>query len=79
VIRLLLDTDQVERAKRILGTRLSLSPPTEDQRASAKLKCHSFEDVRQLLAFGNAVTILDPPAARARLKELALQIYQHYD
>ncbi|MCC3763163.1 WYL domain-containing protein [Glycomyces sp. TRM65418] len=77
-IRLLVQAHQVERAERMLGNRLSLGARDEHGRTSAVLRCRELEDVRQLLAFADSVTVLDPPEARARLKELASQILRHY-
>ncbi len=78
-IRLLLQRYQVERAERMLGSRLSLEETTEDGRVAGTLRCRELEDVRQLLMFADSVTVLDPPEARARLKALAAQILRHYD
>ncbi|WP_158559815.1 hypothetical protein [Prauserella sp. PE36] len=46
---------------------------------SATLRVHGLEGVRQLLPFGATVTVLDPLAARARLKEPALETAHHDD
>ncbi|MFF5990113.1 helix-turn-helix transcriptional regulator [Prauserella flavalba] len=78
VLRLRVDAGQVERAKRILGARLTLGP-AEGETVRATLRVRGIEGVRQLLAFGATVTVLDPPEARARLRELALEIAHHYD
>lgn len=79
LIRIRLDVGQVERAKRILGSRLTIGQPDGDGRVAATLRIRSLEDVRQLLPFGDAVTVLDPPEARKRVKQLAQQICRHYE
>ncbi|WP_158303088.1 hypothetical protein [Prauserella endophytica] len=48
-------------------------------RVGATLRGHGLEGVRQLLPFGATVTVLDPPAARARLNEPALETAHHDD
>ena len=78
VVHLLIRDHQVERAERMLGSRLSLGEADERGCTTATLRCRELEDVRQLLAFADSVTILDPPEARARIKDLAKQILDHY-
>jgi predicted DNA-binding transcriptional regulator YafY len=78
-IRLLVRDYQVERAERLLGSRLSLGESGNDGWTAGVLRCRELEDVRQLLAFADSVTVLDPPEARERIKELAAQILRHYE
>jgi predicted DNA-binding transcriptional regulator YafY len=77
-VHLLIEDYQVERAERLLGSRLTLDGAGGDGRTRAVLRCRELEDVRQLLAFADSVTVLDPPEARARIRELAAQILRHY-
>lgn len=69
---------QVERAQRILGSRLTLGEPEADGTTPAVLRCRVLEDVRQLLAFADSATVTDPPEARERMRELARRILEHY-
>ncbi|WP_150462404.1 helix-turn-helix transcriptional regulator [Nesterenkonia ebinurensis] len=78
VIDLLISEHQVERAVRILGTRLTLGKADDTGHVSAALKYNDLEDVRQLLAFGAAVTVLNPPEAKQRIVDLAQEITDHY-
>lgn len=77
-VRLLVRHRQIERAERMLGNRLSIGEDDGGGWISATLRCRELEDVRQLLAFADSVTVLDPPEARERIKELASQILRHY-
>ena len=77
-IDFLLANHQVARATRILGARLRLGAADGLGRVRASLHYRDLEDVRQLLAFGAAVTVLNPPEARRRLIELAREIISHY-
>ena len=77
-VRLLVRHRQIERAERMLGSRLSIGEDDGAGWISATLRCRELEDVRQLLAFADSVTVLDPPEARERIKELASQILRHY-
>lgn len=69
----LLDAAQLDRAKRILGSRLTVpgSSPGGDGRISITITCREIEDVRQLLPFAGSLTVVDPPDARERLRDLA--------
>ncbi|MEV3938456.1 WYL domain-containing protein [Glycomyces sp. NPDC049804] len=69
---------QVERAQRILGSRLELGEPGPDGTTPGVLRCRVLEDVRQLLAFADSATITGPPEARDHLKALARRIIDHY-
>jgi predicted DNA-binding transcriptional regulator YafY len=69
---------QVERAQRILGSRLALGEPEPDGTTPGVLRCRVLEDVRQLLPFADSATVTGPPEARERIKELAQQIIDHY-
>jgi predicted DNA-binding transcriptional regulator YafY len=77
-IRLLIENRQLELAERLLGSRLALGEPDGNGRTSAVLRGRDVEDVRKLLAFADSVTVVAPPEARARIKELASQIFEHY-
>lgn len=77
-IRLRIKRYQIERAERLLGSRLALGREDEPGWTSATLRCRELEDVRQLLAFADSVTVVDPPEARTRIRELAGQILDHY-
>ncbi|PRY54748.1 helix-turn-helix transcriptional regulator [Glycomyces artemisiae] len=77
-VRLRIQEYQVGRARRILGSRLSMGGPEADGWRSAVLRCRVLEDVRQLLAFGNTATVTGPPEAVARVQELAREILDHY-
>lgn len=77
-VRLLIKDYQVPRAERILGSRLSIAEADGEGRTAAVLHCRELEDVRQLLPFADTVTVLGPPEARRRVRELARQILDHY-
>ena len=76
----LLRTSRVDLARRILGTRLSSVAPgaaagtTETTWSRITVQLDDLEGVRQLLQFGDHLTVLSPPAARARVSELALDL-----
>ncbi|GAA1679800.1 YafY family protein [Glycomyces endophyticus] len=77
-VRLRFQEYQVGRARRLLGSRLTIGEAEEDGWRPAVLRCRVLEDVRQLLAFGDTATVLGPPEAVARVRELARQILDHY-
>lgn len=77
-VRLRLQGDQVERAQRLLGSRLTLGEPEADGTTPGVLRCRVLEDVRQLLPFADSATVTGPPEARERIKALARQIVDHY-
>ncbi|MEU5875784.1 WYL domain-containing protein [Glycomyces sp. NPDC047369] len=78
-VRLRIQEYQLGRARRILGSRLSIGDAEEDGWRPAVLRCRVLEDVRQVLAFGNTATVLGPPEAVARVKALAREILDHYE
>ncbi|RRS01333.1 helix-turn-helix transcriptional regulator [Glycomyces terrestris] len=77
-VRLRIQGHQVERAQRLLGSRLTLGEPEPDGTAPGVLRCRVLEDVRQLLPFADSATVTGPPEARERVKALAQQILDHY-
>jgi len=71
-ITALLDANRLDLARRILGTRLRAAEPVDGDRVKITVGYDQLEAVRQLLQFAEHLTIVDPPEAAARLKELAL-------
>ena len=71
-IAALLDTDRLDLARRILGSRLRTAGPADDQRTRITVSYEELEAVRQLLQFAEHLVIIDPPEAADRLRELAL-------
>lgn len=78
VITALLDSDRLDLARRILGTRLRAAEPVDDHRVTIAVGYDELEAVRQLLQFADHLLIIDPPEAAARLKELALATAEQY-
>jgi len=74
----LLAARQAERARRILGTRLTLHPPAADGQIPFTLTCRALEDVRQLLPFADEAIVTRPAEARAHLRELAARTLARY-
>ncbi|MDA1362647.1 WYL domain-containing protein [Glycomyces luteolus] len=77
-VRFVLRDRQRGRAERIFGSRLALGEAAEPGWTHAVLRCHVLEEVCQLLSFGDSATVLDPPEAREKVKELAASILAHY-
>jgi len=73
-----LDTNQLDRARRILGRRLTIQDTAGAHRVRITVSGREVEDVRQLLQFGNSVTVTGPTEARERIRQLATQILQMY-
>ncbi|MEU4314934.1 WYL domain-containing protein [Nocardia sp. NPDC024068] len=73
-----LDIEQLDRAGRILGTRLTVHEAVADRRARVTITCRVLDDTRQLLQFANHLTVLAPPEARTLLRDLAAGIRQQY-
>ncbi|MFG2733739.1 helix-turn-helix transcriptional regulator [Streptomyces harbinensis] len=89
-IHALIDADQRDRARRILGRQLTVEGGEGGEggegerggdgsgRRPARLRItvrgRSVEDVRRLLAFGATVTVTGPPEARERMRQLAAEI-----
>lgn len=69
---------QVERAVRILGTRLTVGERDDAGNVRARFRYSHLEDVRFLLSFATDLTVVHPPEARRRLAELAREIADHY-
>jgi predicted DNA-binding transcriptional regulator YafY len=71
----LLDTDRIDLARRILGSRLrSVSQEDGDARATITVGYDELDGVRQLLQFSDHIEVLRPPAARTIVRDLAAQI-----
>ncbi|MEV4566310.1 WYL domain-containing protein [Nonomuraea sp. NPDC049419] len=77
-VHALLQAGQLERARRILGSRLTVHPPGDADEVAITVTYRDIEGVRQLLQFAESITVTGPPAARARLRELATRVIQHY-
>ena len=73
-----LDSNQLSRARRILGRRLTIRDTAGAQRVRITVTGRELEDVRLLLQFGNSVTVTGPAEARERIRQLATQILQMY-
>ena len=73
-----LTAGQLERAKRILGTRMTVLSPEAGDRVRIGVACRVLEDVRQLLQFADDFIVLGPPEARARISELAAAMLRQY-
>ncbi|MBF6351948.1 MULTISPECIES: helix-turn-helix transcriptional regulator [Nocardia] len=69
---------QLERAKRILGTRLTVLSPEADGRVRIGVACRVVEDVRQLLQFADDFIVTGPPEARERIRELTEAMLRQY-
>lgn len=72
-----LDVRQLDRAHRILGSRLtvrSFDGGEEAETVAVTVTYRELEGVRQLLQFAGYLRVTDPPEARERLRELAQQI-----
>ncbi|MGW4970700.1 WYL domain-containing protein, partial [Streptomyces albidoflavus] len=81
----LLAARHAERARRILGSRVTVHRPGEGpapspgpDQVALTLSCRNLEEVRQLLPFGADLLITDPPEARTRLRELAAEVVGQY-
>ncbi|WP_327289642.1 helix-turn-helix transcriptional regulator [Streptomyces sp. NBC_01198] len=73
-----IDSDQLSRARRILGRRLTVRDTAGTQRVRITVTARDVEDVRLLLQFGNSVTVTGPAKARERIRDIAAQILQRY-
>jgi predicted DNA-binding transcriptional regulator YafY len=73
-----LDSNQLSRARRILGRRLTIRDTAGAQRVRITVTGRELEDVRLLLQFGNSVIVTGPAEARERIRQLATQILQMY-
>lgn len=63
--------DRVDLARRILGARLAEVGPESDGWCPIRLRVHEVEGVVQLFQFAHDVEVLEPPAARRHVAELA--------
>lgn len=77
-VEALLSVTQVERAQRILGTRLTVHPPADGERVPVTVSCRVLEDVRQLLPFADHLIVTGPAEARAHLRDLAARTFAQY-
>jgi predicted DNA-binding transcriptional regulator YafY len=77
-IHAVLDTRQLDRARRILGSRLTVRAPEGEDQVAITFACREIEDVRQLLPFAADITVIEPREARARIRELAQQVVHRY-
>lgn len=68
----------VDRARRILGGRLTEVSAAQDGWCSICVQCTEVESVRQLLQFGDHIEVLAPPAARARFGALARDLARRH-
>ncbi len=73
-----LDPRQLDRARRILGSRLTVHASEGGDQIAITFACREIEDVRQLLPFAGDVTVIEPQEARDRIRELAGQILHRY-
>ena len=73
-----LTAGQLERAKRLLGTRMTVLSPEAGDRVRIGVACQVLEDVRQLLQFADDFIVLGPPEARARISELGAAMLRQY-
>ncbi|MCT9140968.1 helix-turn-helix transcriptional regulator [Streptomyces violarus] len=73
-----LDRDQLGRARRILGRRLTVRDAEGARRVSIAVVGQNVEAVRLLLQFGDSVTVTGPEEARERIRQLTRQILQKY-
>ncbi|MFE9248168.1 helix-turn-helix transcriptional regulator [Streptomyces sp. NPDC007088] len=73
-----LDANQLGRARRVLGRRLTVRDTTATQRIRITVTARDVEDVRPLLQFGDSVTVTGPAEAREHIQEIAAQILRGY-
>ncbi|QYC37842.1 HTH domain protein [Nonomuraea coxensis DSM 45129] len=77
-VHAVLQARQLDRARRILGSRLTVHPPEGGDEVAITVTYRELEAVRQLLQFAESITVTDPPEARARIQELARSVLHHY-
>ncbi len=65
---------QLDRARRILGTRIHGIAPPENGWCQLTIRYPEPESVRQLLQFADHIEVLAPPEARERVRELATDL-----
>lgn len=75
-----IDHAQLGRARRILGQRL-IDQDVHERSATGHavtIRLRHLEDVRTLLPFGSSVTVHGPAEVRARLHDLAAELFHHH-
>jgi len=65
---------QLDRARRILGTRIHGIAPAVNGWCQLTIRYPEPESVRQLLQFADHIEVLAPPEARERVRELATDL-----
>ncbi|HWS32576.1 MAG TPA: WYL domain-containing protein [Actinoplanes sp.] len=73
-----LDANQLSRARRILGRRLTIRDTVEAETVRITVAGRDVEDIRLLLQFGGGITVTAPAEAREHLRRLAAEILQQY-
>ncbi|MGW0431824.1 helix-turn-helix transcriptional regulator [Micromonospora sp. NPDC003197] len=75
-----LDPALLERAKRILGHRLTFRAAGRSNSGGLPITIflRDLDGLRVLLPFGTAITVTAPDDAREHIRELAVQIADHY-
>jgi predicted DNA-binding transcriptional regulator YafY len=65
--------------RHVLGTRVRIGPSRRDGRVEVEIAGHSDEALAwDLAAFGSAVELLDPPAARRHLRRIGAELTATY-
>ncbi|WP_433872260.1 helix-turn-helix transcriptional regulator [Saccharopolyspora sp. CA-218241] len=77
-VHAVLGSRQADRAKRLLGTRLTIHPSAGGGQVDITVACRELEDVRQLLQFADDIEVTAPEEARERLRELAALTLRQY-
>jgi predicted DNA-binding transcriptional regulator YafY len=63
----------------MFGTRLRIGPPVGADRVEVELRGHNVHSLAgEIAGFGAAVEVLDPPAVRERLAEVAAELGSLY-
>lgn len=65
---------QLDRARRILGTRIHDAAPSANGWCEVTIRYPEPESVRQLLQFADHIEVLAPAEARERVRELAVDL-----
>ncbi|MEV4377539.1 hypothetical protein [Streptosporangium sp. NPDC049644] len=69
---------QFARARRILGSRLTVQPSEGGDEVDITVACRGLDDVHQLLQFADGLTVIDPLEARDRIREIVARILHQY-
>ncbi|GAA3850604.1 helix-turn-helix transcriptional regulator [Streptomyces sedi] len=77
-IHAVLEARQLGRARRLLGSRLAGVGEASGPWVDITVNARHVEDVRMLLPFGASVTVTAPAEARARVRELAVEISRNH-